>query len=89
MEEKTLLRFQVLILRLSILDLEDLISESTLHASQVVLAIKNRLPMQETQETRGSILGSGRSPERGHSNPLHSFCLETPHGQRSLVGYTL
>ena len=33
MEEKTLLRFQVLILRLSILDLEDLISESTLHGS--------------------------------------------------------
>ena len=30
----------------------------------------------------------GRSPGRGHSNPLHSSCLENPHGQRSLVSYS-
>ena len=23
----------------------------------------------------------------GHSNPLQFYCLENPHGQRSLVGY--
>ena len=36
----------------------------------------------------GSIPGSGRSPGGGHGNPLQYFCLENPHGQRSLVGYS-
>ena len=36
----------------------------------------------------GSILESGRSPGGGHDNPFHSSCLENPHGQRSLMGYT-
>ena len=33
------------------------------------------------------ILGLGRSPGRGHGNPLRYSCLENPHGQRSLEGY--
>ena len=33
----------------------------------------------------GSISGSGRSPGRGHGNPLQYSCLENPHGQKSLV----
>ena len=37
----------------------------------------------------GSIPGLGRSPEGGHSNPLQYSCLENPHGQRSLAGYSL
>ena len=36
----------------------------------------------------GSIPGSGRSPAGGHGNPLQYSCLENPHGQRSLVGYS-
>ena len=36
----------------------------------------------------GSIPGLGRSPGRKHGNPLEYFCLENPHGQRSLVGYS-
>ena len=32
--------------------------------------------------------GLGRSPGGGHSNPLLYSCLEDPHGQRSLVGYS-
>ena len=32
--------------------------------------------------------GSGRSPGGGHGNPLQYFCLENPHGQRSLEGYS-
>ena len=32
--------------------------------------------------------GLGRSPGGGHSNPLQYSCLENPHGQRSLVGYS-
>ena len=34
------------------------------------------------------IPGSGRSPGRGHGNPFQYSCLENPHGQRSLVGYS-
>ena len=36
----------------------------------------------------GLILGSGRSPGGGHGSPLQYSCLENPHGQRSLVGYS-
>ena len=34
------------------------------------------------------ILALGRSPEGGHSNLLQYSCLENPHGQRNLVGYS-
>ena len=36
----------------------------------------------------GSILELGRSPAGGHGNPLQYSCLENPHGQRSLAGYS-
>ena len=36
----------------------------------------------------GSMPGLGRSPGGGDGNPLQYFCLENPHGQRSLVGYS-
>ena len=36
----------------------------------------------------GSIPELGRSPGGGHGNPLQYFCLENPHGQRSLEGYS-
>ena len=36
----------------------------------------------------GSIPGLGRSPGEGHGNPLQYSCLENPHGQRNLVGYS-
>ena len=32
--------------------------------------------------------GLGRSPGGGHGNPLRYSCLENPHGQRSLTGYS-
>ena len=35
-----------------------------------------------------SIPGLGRSPGGGHGNPFQYSCLENPHGQRSLVGYS-
>ena len=35
-----------------------------------------------------SISGLGRSPGRVHGNPLQYSCLENPHGQKSLVGYS-
>ena len=36
----------------------------------------------------GSIPGLGRSLGKGNSNPLQYSCLENPHGQRSLAGYS-
>ena len=36
----------------------------------------------------GSIHGLGRSSGGGHGNPLQYSCLENPHGQRSLMGYS-
>ena len=36
----------------------------------------------------GLIPGLGRSPEGGHGNPLQYSCLENPHEQRRLVGYS-
>ena len=36
----------------------------------------------------GSIPGLGRFPGGEHGNPLHYSCLENPHGQRSLAGYS-
>ena len=35
-----------------------------------------------------SIPGLGRFPGGGHGNLLQYSCLENPHGQRSLVGYS-
>ena len=36
----------------------------------------------------GSIPQLGRSPGGGHGNQLQYSCLENPHGQRSLAGYS-
>ena len=36
----------------------------------------------------GSTPGSGRSPGGGNGNPVQYSCLENPHGQRSMVGYS-
>ena len=37
----------------------------------------------------GVIPRLGRSPGRGHGNPLQYFCLENPYGHRSLVDYSM
>ena len=36
----------------------------------------------------GLITRLGRSPGGGNGNSLQYFCLENPHGQRNLVGYS-
>ena len=36
----------------------------------------------------GLIPGLGRSPGGEQGNPLQCSCLENPHGQRSLIGYS-
>ena len=44
--------------------------------------------MQEMLREVGSIPGLERSPGAGHGNALQYSCLENPHGQRSLAGYS-
>ena len=49
-----------------------------------------RIPPANVGDIReaGSIPGLGRSSGGGHGNPLQYSCLENPHGQRSLEGYS-
>ena len=47
--------------------------------------VKNPPAMQKTW---GLIPGLERYPGGGHGNPLQCSCLENPHGQRSLTGYS-
>ena len=49
------------------------------------LVIKNLLA---NEGDLGSIPVLGRSPGGGHDNPLQYYCLENPHGERSLMGYS-
>ena len=57
-------------------------------ASQMALVAENLPASAEDLRDEGSIPGSGRSPGGGHGSPLQYFCLENPHGQRSLAGYS-
>ena len=47
-------------------------------ASQVVLVVKNPPANAEDGRDMGAIPGSGRSPGKGHGNPLHYSFLEIP-----------
>ena len=60
-------------------------SERVAVTSQVALVVKN-LPASAGDP--GSIPGFGISPGEGNGNPLQYSCLENPHGQRSLAGYS-
>ena len=46
--------------------------------------VKSPSANAENVRDAGLIPGSGR----GHGNPSQCSCLENPHGQRSLVGYS-
>ena len=39
-------------------------------------------------EEPGSIPESGRCPGEDNGNPVQYACLENPHGQRNLAGYS-
>ena len=51
---------------------------ANLWASQVVLVVKNPPANAGDVRDTGLIPGSGRSPERGHGNPLQYSCLDNP-----------
>ena len=58
-------------------------------ASLVAQMIKNLPAVWETWLwSLGLIPGLGSSPGGGQGNPLQYSCLENPHGQRSLGGYS-
>ena len=57
-------------------------------AFQVVLVVKNPPTNAGDVRDAGSISGLGKLPGGGHDNPLQGSCLENPHGQRSLAGYS-
>ena len=54
----------------------------------MVVVVKNPLANIRGIRDTGSIPGSGRSPGGRHGNPLQYSCLDNPHGQRSLAGYS-
>ena len=60
-----------------------------MHASQVVLVVKNLPANARDIRAAGLIPGSERSPGGRHSNPLQYSCLGDPHGWWSLVSYTV
>ena len=60
-------------------------------ASRVGLLVKNPLANAGDLRAAGLIPGLGRSPGGGNGNPYLSIlysCLENPHGQRSLAGFS-
>ena len=54
-------------------------------ASPVALVLRNLSANVGDIRDAGSIPGS---PGGGHGSPLQHTCLENPHGQRSLAGYS-
>ena len=54
----------------------------------MVLVLNNLPANAGNTRDAGSIPGLGRTPGGGHGNPLQCSCLENPHGQRSLAGYS-
>ena len=59
-----------------------------IRVSQVALVVKNQPVNAGDVRDVGLISGLGQSPGGGHGSPLQHSCLENPHGQRSLVGYS-
>ena len=54
----------------------------------MALGVKNPLANAGEVRDMGSIPGSARFRGEGNGNALQYSCLENPHGQRSLVGYS-
>ena len=54
----------------------------------MALVVRNPVANAGDMADLGSIPGLERSPGEGHGNPLQCSCLENPHGERSLAGYS-
>ena len=62
------------------------IDHVSLWTSLVAQTVKNLPAMQIDL---GSIPALGRFPGEGNGYPLQYSCLENPHGQRNLAGYSI
>ena len=65
--------------------------EVILICSSIMISWASQVAQQGSYSNAGdpsSIPGWRRSPGGGHGNPLQYSCLENPHGQRSLAGYS-
>ena len=60
----------------------------TNQAFQEALVVKNLPANAGDVRDADSIPGWGRYPEGGHGNLLQYSCLESPHEQSSLAGYS-
>ena len=56
--------------------------------SQVALVVNNPPANARDKSGEGLIPGLEISPGGGHGNPFQYSCLENPHRQRNLVGYS-
>ena len=54
----------------------------------MALVVKNPPASAGDVRDTGLIPGWGRPAGEGHGNPPEYFCVENPHGQRSLAGYS-
>ena len=63
-------------------------SSALQQAGEVALVMRNLPANAGDIRDVGSIPGLGRSPGGGYATPLQYSCLENPHGQRSLAGYS-
>ena len=73
--------------------LEDNIQSRSLHMLSGTAYVLSSSPftwlLSCNVDDLGSVPGLVRSSGGGHGNPLQYSFLESPHGQRSLVGYSL
>ena len=53
-------------------------ANSVIQCSVMALVVKNLPPRARDVRDVGSIPGLGRSPGRGHGNPLQCSCLRSP-----------
>ena len=58
-------------------------------ASQVAFVVKNPPANAEDIRDAGLIPGLGKFLQEANGNPPQYSCLENPHGQRNLLGYSL
>ena len=80
--QKTLVRF---------LGQQDPLEKRSAMHTPVFLGFPGGLDVKESACNAGDpglIHGLGRFPREGHGNSLQYSCLENPHGQGSLVGYS-
>ena len=79
--------FSTCLKNIGFVSLYDYISQLSLVLSYMCSGV-HVLCVAQIVKNLPAIPGLGRSPEGGHGTPLQFTCLEDPHGQKTLVGYS-